>query len=302
MKRPVELGAVLVCGFLLSLTTWEAGPTSRDQSTQSDTAKAGFRVGVPQKLLTEPAPEPRRSPSGKHPETREPVPGIRLNEIRIKGGGVAILAELDSTRFRPQVVGVTPEQPTGRSALGALNKNNADLVLGSGFLERFYPVTPLGLLVVDGVEISQLSRGRPLSAILAVRKQEIALIPRDAYRPVGTLGAIQTGPWLIQDGVVGISSREPETRPPVTRAFFALCEQGVWLAGVTLDGVHLFHLANFLATPKANGGYACRQAVNLSGGGAEALVVRAREGGEPFLWGNANFRQASLIVFVPKNE
>ncbi len=297
MIRHVELGALLMCGLLLSPVSCERDRTYGKQTTHSETEEPPFRVGVPQKPIIEPAPEARPSPSGKQPDMREPAPGIRLSEMRINGARLAIAA-IDSARFQPKVVGVTPEESAGRSPLGGLLKTNADLLLGSGFVEQFFPLTPLGLLVVDGVEISQLSPSG-LSAILAIHEKRIALIRRDAYRPLGTLGAIQIGPWLIEDGVVRINPKEPERRPPFTRAFFALCEQGVWLAGVTLDPVHLLHLATFLASPEANGGYACLQAANLSGGGAEALVVRARKTRDPYLYGNVNLRQASLVAFVP---
>jgi hypothetical protein len=32
------------------------------------------------------------------------------------------------------------------------------------------------------------------------------------------------------------------------------------------------------------------------------MIVRSQREREPFVWGNANLRQASLIVFVPKDQ
>ena len=90
---------------------------------------------------------------------------------------------------------------------------------------------------------------------------------------------------------------EPERRRPATRAFVALCEGGIIVVGISEDPIHLYDLAMLLVSPGSTNRPACYDAVNLSGGGSAALVVRRHGEETPLVWGNVSVRQASLVTF-----
>lgn len=208
---------------------------------------------------------------------------------------IAVFAEAQSSHYRPRVVGVTSENLSGSSSLGALIKHDADLAIGSGFLESFHPLRPLGLLIVDGVEISGI-RGSGFDSIVAIVDDQVAILSQDEYEDGAASGAFQTGPWLVRNGEVQIDTQEPRLKRPATRSWLALCNGGIVLAGVSTSPIHLFDLAMFIQSPEDNGGFACPNAVNLAGGGSESLVLADLKGGRT-TFGNASSRQASLLVF-----
>ncbi len=230
-------------------------------------------------------------------DTLEVVPnlptGLSVVEVSVVVEEVParlVLAWIDPGVGVAKVLGVTPDDPDGISASGAAVRRGVDIAIGSGFLSAFYPPTPLGLLIVNGRRISRLN-AEGHSTLLAVTSGEIVMVPRETPS-AGFSGAIQTGPRLLMDGRNGVFASEPRTRDPYRRAFVAICSRGT-LFGVTLDPVHLFPLAELLRSSD----FACDDAVNLSGGGSEALVVRDLDG-LIRAWGNASSRQGSLLAVV----
>lgn len=211
-----------------------------------------------------------------------------------------IVAVIDAVRFQPRIVGVERDNPSGHSSLAALMRSDADLVIGSGFVEQFYPLKPLGLLVIDEVEVSPLAaKGFP--SILVVQDNQLVFEPKEAYVAGDASGAIQTGPWLVQDGETAIEKGEPWAKPWATRSWVALCSNDIILAGITLDRVSLYSLADFISSPEKNGGHECHQAVNLAGGGSESLVLRGLDE-EPTTFGNVSTRQGSLVIFEVRQQ
>jgi hypothetical protein len=199
--------------------------------------------------------------------------------------------------FSPSIVGVTRSQPAGHSVLGALKRGQFEVLLAGGFMEALVPPTPVGLLVIDGQTINRVNP-KGYSTILAVRDGSLYLVPRDSLGFEAVDGALQTGPRLIENGQVTIYPTEPESRPAATRAFVGFQEDGEILLGITHDPVHLYHLATYLAAPPDSRVLPCYDAVNLCGGGVEALAVAVED--SVVSLGNASLRQASMLGFRRK--
>jgi len=242
----------------------------------------------PSKLLTE------RKDAGE----LQPVGGVKVEnrEILGKQPKSIIIAVIETALLKPAIAGLTYDNPAGSSAAGALVQDSADVVIGSGFLASFDPLSPLGLLIVNGELVNEI-RPNGFSTVLGVEEGRLWLVNKDDYEPERFSSALQTGPRLVEDGVLGNSPEEPRLRPPAKRAFVGFCEQDI-IVGVSLDPIHLHDLAAFLASPKTDGGLGCQDAVNLAGGGSEALVVRTQKDGAPLMWGNVRMRQASLLTFT----
>ncbi len=201
---------------------------------------------------------------------------------------------VDQAKFRPRIIGVTRESPSGQSVSGLLNHSQAEVAIGGGFVESFYPLTPTGLLIVDGKAISPKSK-KGYSGIIAVQNKKLKISHRDVFESDKTTGAFQVGPTLVSRDSVRISPQEPQKRNPYTRGFVGIRKDGKVVLGLTENRVHLYHLARHLNKSVAEKGVGCVEAVNLSGGGAEAIAVRS--GNNLLLFGNSTLRQASMIAF-----
>ena len=216
-------------------------------------------------------------------------------------------------RLTPKVIGVTPSAPAGPSAIDALTDQRVHVVVGSAYVETFYPPTPVGLLVVSGRTINALNK-QGMSTVLAVRSGKLVLMSKEEYNASRVEGAFQVGPQLVKSGQVvskGLLQFEPgivdpkkqfaysqkvEEEPRATRAFVGFRADGTLVLGVTLHAVRLSDLAVFLATKTELGGLGCSEAVNLCGGGSEVLAFRT--GRETQSFGNGTLRQAALLTFV----
>jgi uncharacterized protein YigE (DUF2233 family) len=111
---------------------------------------------------------------------------------------------------------------------------------------------------------------------------------------------LQLGPRLIENGSVVVFGNEPQTRTPTSRGFIAKCADATIVVGITETPVSLYHLATYLGAAQRDGGLACDQAVNLSGGGAELLIVKSDDGAVVYAGGNTTVRQAALVAFTRK--
>jgi uncharacterized protein YigE (DUF2233 family) len=217
------------------------------------------------------------------------------------------------SRLTPKVIGVTPSAPAGPSAIDALTDQRVHVVVGSAYVETFYPPTPVGLLIVGGRTINPLNK-QGMSSVLAVRSGRLVLTSKEEYKASRIEGAFQVGPQLVKAGQVVTKvllqseprivdpkkqfaySQKAEEEPRATRAFVGFRADGTIVLGVTLQPVRLSDLALFLAAKTEFGGLGCSEAVNLCGGGSEVLTFRT--GRETQSFGNKSLRQAALLTFV----
>jgi hypothetical protein len=202
-----------------------------------------------------------------------------------------IYIKIDPDNLIPEIVGATASNPSGISPIDAMNMKNTVLVLGSGFETSIFPPVPAGLLVINKASRNPISKNDPdLLAVIMTSKTGISIIPNNKYsvqyRPIG---AIQAGHILVLDNKIAVSKTAKGERAS-TRSFVGITQRREIIVGITISPAHLYDLAAFLSNSLG-----CSVAVNLAGGGSEALSFLCR--GELKNYGSTNFRRAALILF-----
>ena len=180
------------------------------------------------------------------------------------------------------------------TALDALAGDGHAMVVGSGFVSVFNPVSPLGLLQLGGEVKSELTR-HGYTRILGVTSGDLAVIGRRNYHPGLFESAIQVGPGIVQNGRLDILQRERDL-PPYLRAFVATCEDR-WLAGVSQSPMHLYDLGERLLAHFDAEGLVCDEVVNLSGDREALLAIRSEDGASIAYFGNPTLPKASVVAF-----
>lgn len=307
-RRMAVLSWLTVTSLSACADAESGGASVRDTvAVVRDTMDTGVRGPLPD-TATDPAELVGRESSeipSSFVDTLIVRPGLVVERIRTTLlPGSLVVASLDADYFEPFVAGVGPKNASGRSSLRIAAQMNAEVLISGGFLERFVPPVPLGLLVVEGAIVGPTRVGGFLS-VLAIANQRLVVSDtaswRDVFSGASPEYALQTGPLLVGAGRVRIREEEPNLRDPFTRSFVATSEAGIVLVGITEDRVNLRPLAEFLARSPAAGGLGITEAVNLSAGGMEVLVVRV--GDSTVVYGpGASVRQASVIGFRRRRD
>ena len=215
----------------------------------------------------------------------------RLKVDRI--GDAVLVAHVPNTQFEPRILGL------GVSANDALLDRGHRLVVGSGFVSVFNPVSPLGLLQLSGKIESPLTP-HGYTRILGVRAGSLSVLDRSDYHPGLFESAIQVGPGIVQSGKLDILQRE-RNLPPYVRAFVATCPDR-WLAGVAHAPTHLYDLGELLLAYFEAQALACDEVVNLSGDREALLAILSADDGSVAYVGNPTLPKASIIAFGPRRE
>lgn len=147
-------------------------------------------------------------------------------------------------------------------------QNNAFLGINGGF---FTPENqPLGLLIIDGKQISKLSPSRLLSGLVLIQDNgEITITDRDAsYQQAKDV--VQTGPFLMNAaGKIVVKPQDQKDR----RTVLALSEMNDLLV-LASNETTLFDLATVLSElPDAFGVKKIKIAINLDGGTSTAMSL-----------------------------
>ena len=199
-----------------------------------------------------------------------------------------IVAHLPRSRFSASILGL------GVVAVDVLASDGHALVLGSGFVNVFNPVLPLGLLQLDG-EVKTEPTRHGYTRIVGVRAGELGIIGRDEYHPGLFESAIQIGPGIVQQGKLDILQRERKL-PAHIRAVVAACEDR-WLAAVAQSPAHLYDLGERLIGYFEAEGLRCEEVANLSGDREALLAVSSADGSRIAYFGNPTLPKASIIAF-----
>ena len=197
-----------------------------------------------------------------------------------------IVAHLPRAWFSATILGL------GVAAVDVLASHA--LVLGSGFVNVFNPVRPLGLLQLDG-EVKMEPTRHGYTRIVGVRAGELGIIGRDEYHPGLFESAIQVGPGVVQLGKLDILQRERKL-PAHVRAVVATCEDR-WLAAVAQSPTHLYDLGERLIGYFEAKGLRCDEVANLSGDREALLAVSSADGRRVAYFGNPTLPKASIIAF-----
>lgn len=222
-----------------------------------------------------------------------PPKGYELFTIKSEATGNARLkiVVVDQRVLRAGVHGLTPKRQNGMTPMEVVLDSKAIIALGSGFVSSFSPLMPSGFLKIEGRVISNLKR-EGYNGVLGVDKNGyIKLLPHDAIDLIGGLReGFQTGPTLVTGG-----EARKLNKNEFTRSFCGLTRDNRVVIGISLDRVDLNVLARFLVNPPD--GYKqlkCVTALNLAGGGSEALVVEKKLVQE----GNYDLKCASILGFA----
>ncbi len=203
-----------------------------------------------------------------------------------------VLAQLAAASFDPRILG------PGVAPVDALTGGGQTLVLGSGFVSVFDPVSPLGLLQVQGEVLSEITP-HGYTRVLGVRdggERDVAIVGRNDYHQGMFESAIQVGPGIVEGGLLDISPRERKL-PTFVRAFVASCTDR-WIVGVTQIPMHLIDVGERLLAFFATEGLACDEVVNLSGDREALLAVMSEDRRSIAYFGNPALPRASLLAFA----
>ena len=257
---------------------------------------ARFEAPLVSGVVTLPKPETQRfdallSPAGTLAALRGSDDRFRVDAA--DAGNSLIVAHVSREDFEPTVLGL------GVSALDAVMARGYELVVGSGFVSVFNPVSPLGLLQLDGKVESELVR-HGYTRIVGVRSGGLGVVGRGEYHPGLFESAVQVGPGIVQSGKLDILQREREL-PAYIRAFVATCDDR-WLAGVAQQPMHLYDLGEQLLSYFEAQGLSCDEVVNLSGDREALLAIMSNDGKSVAYFGNPVLPKASIIAFRTRRQ
>ena len=199
-----------------------------------------------------------------------------------------IVAHVLHARFEPVILGVDT------TALDALIDGGYTLVVGSGFVSVFDPVSPLGLLQLNGEVRSELTP-HGYTRILGVGEGELSIIGRRDYHRGLFESAIQVGPGVVEKGKLDIRPGERDL-PAYIRAFVATCSDR-WLAGIAQTPMHLYDVGEALVKYFESNSLTCDEVVNLSGDREALLALISDDRGSIAYFGNPTLPKASVVAF-----
>jgi len=160
----------------------------------------------------------------------------------------------------------------------------------------FHPdFTPLGLEIAGGVQVHAFQKARLLSGLLVERKGGPAFLSSESFKGVeGFREALQTGPWLVHEGlpVKGLNAVRSARRTLV-----ATDGHGHWALVVT-GLLTLQDTASFLTQKNALPGWPVSRALNLDGGSSTALA--ALSGARPLIDVSSFGPVRNYLAIVPR--
>ena len=204
-----------------------------------------------------------------------------------------LLIEIDPALMESVLV-AKPEQ--GISALQAVQQNNLNVVVGSGFVTELHSLHPHGLLLHEGRTVNPVQT-HGYTRILGINDKGMGVVHKSDFQRQLFHSAIQTGPGIVEEGQLDISERDLQ-RPKYFRSFVAVC-QSRWIAGVSLTPQHLRTLGQQVLAYVQKQQWQCNDVVNLAGDREAVLVVQLADGGSVY-HGDPHTHKVSLIGFKAK--
>lgn len=203
-------------------------------------------------------------------EWRPMAPGIeRLVVPKILEGAFAAY-RLAQSKVAARVLG--PLKPNGSTAEEVAKASGALLAVNGGFffVKDNGVLHPTGLLIVGGAKQAGLKKCRACTGILFSDSKGLHIVrpPAFAYRKdVGS--ALQVGPMLVEAGhPLPFNADGPDA--PRT----AVCLSGeAIIVVVAIRPMTLHDLATLMLAKPEEGGFACRDALNLDGGSSSQLAA-----------------------------
>ena len=231
--------------------------------------------------------------------------GVAVHHVT--GTGAMIALELSHAAFEAEILGVTGPRArlNGRQVLS----EGTALVIGTGFVAEYAPITPLGLLQLGGTVVSDLSK-HGYTRVAGARDGALTIIGRAEYHRGLFESAMQIGPGIVEEGKLDISERELNL-PAYLRAFVATCEASM-LAGISTEPMHLYDLGGDLLAYFDRNGMHCDEVANLSGDRETLLAINlsvdsadgtsSASATRRIFVGDPNSIKASLIGFATRQK
>ena len=216
------------------------------------------------------------------------VEGVRVDLIEADDDAL-LLVRIALDSFEPALIG---GRPGGVSAAGALEE--AQIVVGSGFVSHVSSLTPVGLLQIDGEILSDM-QPYGYTRVLGVRSAAIGVLGHREFHRGMYHSAMQLGPGIVEQGRLDISEQDLQ-RPRYLRAFVATCGRTT-IAGVSLRPVHLHTLGKRLLAFFERAGLVCGEVVNLAGDREAVLAMAAPDGKRFAYFGHPKTAKAALVGF-----
>ena len=205
---------------------------------------------------------------------------------------VAVAISVNSPGGTPAQSALIGGRPGGVSAAGALEE--AQIVVGSGFVSHVSSLTPVGLLQIDGEILSDM-QPYGYTRVLGVRSAAIGVLGHREFHRGMYHSAIQLGPGIVEQGRLDISEQDLQ-RPRYLRAFVATCGRTA-IAGVSMRPVHLHTLGKRLLAFFERAGLVCGEVVNLAGDREAVLAMAAPDGKRFAYFGHPKTAKAALVGF-----
>ncbi len=207
----------------------------------------------------------------------------------------ALIVHIPAT-FTPSII-ASPEK--GISPRQALEEHNLKIVVGSGYATSATSLQPIGLLKLNGQEVSPLE---PLgyTRIVGFKQdaseadQPLRVVHRNQLPDGLFTDAMQVGPGIIEAGVLDISEKDL-LRQKYFRSFVALCTNET-LLGVTTTPMHLRTLGEQLVALFESKRMPCTEVINFAGDRQAALAF-TDDAGRTYFHGDPEAARVTLLGF-----
>ena len=218
------------------------------------------------------------------------LPGLTLHLLPDDQSPQSIVLALPHDELEPLIVG-HPE--VGISPRSAFASDDLKILLGSGYVSQSRSLEPVGLLQVEGATLSPV-QVHGYTRILGINDVDMGVVHRSEYTQGLFHSAIQAGPGIIEGGDLDISERDLK-RPMYFRSFIGLCDDA-WIAGISLEPVHLRTLGEQLVNLFQRESLNCTEVVNLAGD-KQAVMMLTLSDGRILYHGDINAHKVTLLGF-----
>lgn len=181
------------------------------------------------------------------------------------------IQRFDVGRYEASFCGMSVQSGTGVSPLECLSSKKVDCIIGSGFVKRYFPLVPDGLLKVNRIVLNPFKKGG-YGALVGIYRGRIIIVPASLAACDLLESGFQVGPLLINNGRPS-TTKMTDNRD--SRSFIAIDGKGGVLVGTTASSITLTELMiDFLTSSSFN--FNVKYMANLCGGGGEVFMARAK--------------------------
>lgn len=221
-------------------------------------------------------------------------PGLVIHEVRIADEPAFMVLELAANRFAPTLLVADTGNGRGISAREALAQPGMAVVIGSGFVSELRSLSPVGLLQIEGRQISELQR-HGYTRILGIREGTLGVVASREFHRGMFDSAIQVGPGIVEQGQLDISTADLN-RQKYFRTFVATCDDRT-LVGASSVPMHLYHVGQRFLEFAAGIGAQCDEMVNLAGDREAILAIATGSADRIGYLGHPETGKAALLGF-----